>query len=136
MGSPPQTIREWQQSISEYADAAGWWDDPKGEGRSPAMLFALVHSEVSEALEEYRKGRGVAERYYSVPGSGQILELNSPIPPKHWPLKPEGIPSELADVMIRVLDMAAHWGIDLQEVMEEKDRFNRTRGYKHGGKKF
>jgi NTP pyrophosphatase (non-canonical NTP hydrolase) len=48
--------------------------------------------------------------------------------------KPEGIPSELADVMIRILDMAEAFGINLQEVMLEKHEYNKTRGYRHGGK--
>lgn len=114
------TIAEWTEEIHEYAKKAGWWDDPEGEGRSPAMLFVLVHSEISEALEEYRDGRGLNERYYNA----------------EKPTKPEGIPSELADAVIRILDMCAHWGIDLDAVMREKHEYNLTRGYKHGGKKF
>ena len=48
--------------------------------------------------------------------------------------KMEGIPSELADVIIRVLDMCEHYGIDIEAALKEKHEFNKTRPYKHGGK--
>jgi NTP pyrophosphatase (non-canonical NTP hydrolase) len=50
------------------------------------------------------------------------------------PPKPEGVPSELADVVIRALDAADAWGIDLGAVIEEKLAYNATRGHRHGGK--
>ena len=48
--------------------------------------------------------------------------------------KPEGVPSELADIVIRALAAADAWGIDLQSAIEEKLAYNQTRGYRHGGK--
>lgn len=47
---------------------------------------------------------------------------------------PEGIPSELADVIIRILDMCGKYGIDIGAMIAEKHEFNKTRPYKHGGK--
>jgi NTP pyrophosphatase (non-canonical NTP hydrolase) len=124
----PQTITEWQQAIGDYVRSSGWRDKPRSFGES----IALVHTELSEAFEEFRHGRGVAERYYSgsfsTDSDGRMIESTIE------PAKPEGIPSELADVMIRILDMADEYGIDLQEVMLEKHRYNQTRGYRHGGK--
>jgi NTP pyrophosphatase (non-canonical NTP hydrolase) len=49
-------------------------------------------------------------------------------------LKPEGIPSELADVIIRVLDMCGALGIDIAAALADKMAFNETRPYRHGGK--
>lgn len=90
----------------------GWYDTP----RSFPELIALCHSELSEALEAFREGGA----------TGQTTVNNDG--------KPEGIPSELADVIIRVCDMADFYGIDLDRAVEEKITYNRSRPYRHGGK--
>jgi NTP pyrophosphatase (non-canonical NTP hydrolase) len=46
-----------------------------------------------------------------------------------------GFPSELADIVIRVADLAGALGIDLAEAIRIKLAFNRTRTHRHGGKK-
>jgi NTP pyrophosphatase (non-canonical NTP hydrolase) len=80
-------------------------------------MIALVHSELSEALEEHRKGHKASETYYREDG------------------KPEGIPSELADVVIRLLDICGYLNIDLEAALIEKMTYNEKRPYRHGGKK-
>lgn len=84
-------------------------------------VLALVTTEVSEAIEEIRAGRYPTEVYHSHIGEGRLA-------------KPEGVPSELADVIIRVLDFANTWGIDLGAAVDEKLAYNATRGHRHGGK--
>lgn len=49
--------------------------------------------------------------------------------------KPEGLPSELADIVIRVFDTAQAWGIDLTEAVMMKHRYNISRPFRHGNKR-
>lgn len=106
-------INELAKEIHENAVEHGWWDEKRG---FPEVL-ALIHSEVSEALEEYRNGRSASEVYA---GSGG---------------KPEGIPIELADVIIRILDFCGYAGIDIEHAIRQKHEYNKSRPYRHGGKK-
>jgi NTP pyrophosphatase (non-canonical NTP hydrolase) len=48
--------------------------------------------------------------------------------------KPTGFGVELADAVIRILDICGIYGIDLEKVLMEKMEFNKTRSYRHGGK--
>jgi len=100
----------------ENAVAHGWWE----EDRSFGEVIALMHSELSEALEEYRAGRGFTEIYYTTDKQGQQ--------------KPEGIPIELADEVIRIFDACGRYGIDLNEAVSIKMEYNKSRPYKHGDK--
>ena len=90
----------------------GWHDVDVSVGDR----LCLMHSEISEALEEYRAGHQPNEIYFH----GE---------------KPEGVAIELVDVLIRILDFAGKYNIDIQKAYEIKTEFNKTRPYRHGGKK-
>jgi NTP pyrophosphatase (non-canonical NTP hydrolase) len=48
--------------------------------------------------------------------------------------KPEGLGSELADVIIRALDTATALGFNMESEIALKMAFNKTRTHRHGGK--
>lgn len=84
----------------------------------------LVVSEVCEAQEELRDGKGFTEVYYEDAWTKDMLPVN----------KPCGFPSEIADAIIRLLHIAHCTGININDVIEEKIAFNKTRPEKHGRK--
>ena len=104
-------INKLIEKSHDIAISKGWWD----KEREIPELIALIHSELSEALEEYRVSENLDIRY----------ENN----------KPEGFVVELADVLIRIFDLSGKYKIDLNKALETKLKYNETREYRHGNKK-
>ena len=109
------TIRSIVKRSYEISIEKGWWAEP----RDIPHILALIHSEVSEALEEYRKYNLQSCKGFRNNMAGE---------------KPEGMAYELADIIIRVADLCGHYGIDLNRAISEKMEFNRNREYRHGNK--
>jgi NTP pyrophosphatase (non-canonical NTP hydrolase) len=105
------TIRELQDVCYEDAMRKGWVDRviPIPE------MIALIHSEVSEALEAFRNHEPLS---WTEEDSG----------------KPQGLASEFADIIIRIGHYASYLNIDLTAELTRKMAYNRTRPYRHGGK--
>lgn len=98
------------KEINQTAKDKGWWDKERNDGE----IIALMHSELSEALEALRHGN---------------------MPDNHIPGF-KGVEAELADVVIRIMDFGAARGHRVAEAIEAKIAYNKTRPYKHGGKAF
>jgi hypothetical protein len=146
------TIRELVDRSHSLAKSKGWhelW--PDGATKSHVVnvpeKLALIHSEVSEALEEYRK-HGVRMRCGHCNGTTTRASTDSPdqVPCEcgrgflevytyDGGPKPEGFVVELADAVIRIADLCGALGLDLAGAIETKHRFNETRSFRHGGKR-
>ena len=92
----------------------GWWEHNRPFGE----LIALMHSELSEALEAYRAGAPYDKILYD-----DITK------------SPEGIAVELADAVIRILDVCSQYSIPLAHALKVKIKYNKTRSYRLGNKK-
>lgn len=99
--------------VEDLNRSKGWYDEDRRFGED----MALLHSEVSETLEAYRDHK-VAD----------VTDPGNPL------AKPEGVPSELADVLVRLLDTCNRYGIDLFKEWRRKMDYNWTRPYRHGGR--
>lgn len=120
-----QTLPE-SFGLNKFADlchaeskAKGWHSSGDGnpaEVKRIGTMILLVTSELTEAFEEVRNG-GPCDAIYHGPDG-----------------KPEGFAVEIADAIIRIGDMAAALGLDLDAVVAMKLAFNRTRPRRHGNK--
>lgn len=86
----------------------GWWESERNKGEA----IALMHSELSEALEGIREGRA----------SDKLPGFTAE--------------EELADVVIRIMDYAAGYRLRVAEALAAKLAYNTTRPFRHGGKAF
>lgn len=93
------------------------WHDSEEDGIAAKLL--LIHAEVSEAAEAYRDG-----------DDGEWVTISG-----EHDGKPEGLVVELADVIIRIADLAGAVGMPLEYALEQKLLYNKSRPHRHGGKK-
>lgn len=82
----------------------GWWNSKDSLDNQIAAKLALVHSEISEALEGFRKDL-----------------MDDKLPHRKM------FEVELADACIRIFDIAGYFGLDLEGAIREKLEYNQTR---------
>lgn len=97
---------EVSSECAATAREKGFWDNPRNFGE----MIALMHSELSECLEGYRSSKGESDK---IPEFFAVEE-------------------ELADVIIRILDLAYTYSYKLPEAILAKMEYNKGREHKHG----
>lgn len=105
-------LNELADKCHKIAVEHGWWDCDRDFG----TLAALLHSEVTEMFEAYRH--------------------SLPLPPPHMPDEVANIPGvaeEMADILIRLLDMVSYYQVDIGLAVANKMEKNQSRPYRHGG---
>ena len=102
----------YKMSVAVHRTALekGWWDEDRNDGE----VIALMHSELSEALEALRKGN---------PQDEKLPEFSE-------------LEAELADVVIRIMDYANSKRLRVASAIVAKAELNKSRPPMHGGKKF
>ena len=113
-------INKLKEHVYEVAKISGFHEADKysADGKfigNVGDYCSNLHAEVSELFEAYRKGN-----LYN--NCDKPIDLNC-------------AEEELADIIIRALDAAVAFNIDIGEAIKKKDAYNQTREYKHGGKK-
>lgn len=113
-------MNKFAEEVHQNAVEHGWWDEPRTFGE----IVALCHSELSEAMEEFRaklpmfwqhcqESKAPCDREYCGDWSDGVCEINA------LGDKPEGIAVELADCIIRILDLIGRWELSADNLMGE-----------------
>ncbi len=140
-------INKLAKSVHENAVKKGFYEGEKNTGE----ILCLIHSEVSEALEADRVNNNVLDRFDILLSPFEYFKnfnefLNSltddsvdytddeKFKRAFSTIVKDTFEDELADVVIRVMDLAAYKGIDLEAHIKAKIRYNSLREHKHGKK--
>lgn len=127
------SLRTWAIAVNTLAHDKGFYDNE----RSDFEAVTLIASEVFEALDDIRDDKRVDAIYLDGQFAGRVADQHA-MPriyvQAEMGAKPTGVATELADVIIRVLDFCAENNIDIEAVMRIKHAYNKTRPYRHGGK--
>ena len=102
------SVAQLQEAIHRTAVEHGWWDRDRPIGE----VLMLAVTELAEAMEAYRDGNPSSDK---IEGFSKVEE-------------------ELADTIIRILDLAGGMAYDIEKALRAKMAYNETRPYRHGGK--
>jgi NTP pyrophosphatase (non-canonical NTP hydrolase) len=132
-------------AVSNCAHAHGWWNDDDGNkiDRNMGEMLMLMTSELAEALESHRNsepylwyqhnfGPGLMHGPDEFSKPDETYSAEREFRGKLG--KPEGVASEFADVIIRILDTCHTLDIPIIAALLDKHEYNISRPFRHGGK--
>lgn len=97
--------------VHQNAEDHGFWDPGTQNWGS---ICSNIHREVSEIWEQYRV-------------NPSMDDMSDKIPYAH-------VTEELADIVIRCMDIAARYQLELAGAILSKHEYNKTRPYRHNKK--
>ena len=106
------TLNEIAEEVHALAKRNGFHPESEDIRVFMANQCNNITGEVSELWESWRKGT----QWQPCDKACQLNQTEE----------------ELADIIIRALDLSRRLGIDIQRAVEEKHNYNKTRPYKHG----
>lgn len=107
-------FNQFSKEVNEFVKSIGF------DNNDIPLRIALIHSEISEAFEAFRKDKF-------------CINVNDP---DFQSKVKDTFEDEIADSIIRLFDLCGHLEIDIESHIERKMHYNATRGYRYGGKKF
>lgn len=119
-------INQLAKQVHQNAKDHGFFDKEKNIGE----MLCLIHSEVSEALEADRKN----DYCVLYPDSVKEIIAKPDFLDRYKSFIKGSFEEEMADIVIRVMDLCAFKNIDLEAHIKAKMRYNSLREYKHGKK--
>lgn len=111
-------LNEMAFKVYEGNAAKGFWDNPRNVGET----LMLVVTELAEALEAHRKDKRSPDYHPQVPIDKEEFEQ----------VYKDTFEDEIADAVIRLLDLCGGWGINLEWHVNEKVKYNASRDRLHG----
>lgn len=122
-----QTLNDLAKQIHASNVEKGFYQDEKNIGE----MLCLMHSEISEALEADRNNKVASNATINrvVNEDDKYYFQN-----EYKALIKGSFEEEMADIIIRVLDMCAFKGIDIDAHVAAKMRYNSLREFMHGKK--
>lgn len=151
----PSTLAGWGPTIIDLNREKGWYDEEQLSEKAARALAKLSADEQAELLKHmplipHREPKGridVATFCTNLTGEISELweayrkgELDKPCD-KAAKMKSLGLPGltcaeeEIADILIRTLDTAEFWGLDISRAMKAKHLYNASRSFRHGNKR-
>ena len=114
---------------------------PEGTERNIAECLMLIVSELSEAMEADRKGRFADWLKYEEEWGAYWQEYGTEFKAEdknHYfeMIIKDTFEDEIADTFIRLFGLCGYMKIDIVKHIEAKMAYNKTREFKHGGKKY